>query len=164
MLKPPRFICFFILIAAGALIGCREKPSDFEKHATFAKTHRSDLASLVSEIQKQTSLSRVIWSDGREFITVIYRDGRIVDGYSDDQKWQPEIRGWIARLKAAGCHGFDDHESVTSLYLDIQIYIAVPSIDSWRREYVSWAQRDRNPDGFRCIDLGDGWYLTVDKN
>jgi hypothetical protein len=153
-----------MLIATGALVGCRESPSYFEKLAVYAKTHRSELGALISEIQNQTILSRIIWSDDREFITVIYRDGRIIDGYSDDQKWQPEIRAWIARLKALGCHGFDDDASVTSLYLDIQTYIAAPSSESWRREYASWAQKDRNPDGFRCLDLGDGWYLTVQRH
>jgi hypothetical protein len=162
-IKPLQSICFALLIAGGASSGCRDNRSDFATLVAFSQSNRSVLGTLISDIQKQTALSRVIWSEGREFITVIYRDGRIVDGYSDDKKWQPEIRGWIERLKAAGCHGFDDRESATCVYLDIQTFIAVPSRD-WRSEYASWAEKDRNPDGYRCTDLGQGWYLTTEKN
>ncbi len=111
-------------------------------------------------------MSRVIWSDGKEFITVIYRDGRIVEGYSDDTKWDSEIHSMIERLKAAGCHGFDDDRSggLTSLYLNISTYVAVTSPGPWSKEYAAWAKKERTPDGFRCIDLDGGWYLTVKKN
>ena len=162
-MNPLQSICVALLIAAGASSGCRDNRSNLETLVAFSQSNRSVLASLVSDIQKQTSLSRIIWSDGREFVTVIYRDGRVVDGYSDDKKWQPEIRSWIERLKTAGCHGFDDRESATCLYLAIDTFIAVPSGD-WRAEYAGWAEKDRNPDGYRCTDLGQGWYLTTEKH
>lgn len=162
-MKPLQSICLALLIAAGASSGCRDNRSDFENLAAFSQSNRSHLATLIDEIQKEASLNRLIWSKGREFVTVIYRDGRIIDGYSDDKRWQPEIRGWIERLKAAGCRGFDDRKSATCLYLDIDTFIAVPSGD-WRTEYAGWAKRDRNADGYRCKDLGQGWYLTTEKN
>jgi len=162
-MNPLQSICVALLIAAGASSGCRDNGSTLETLAAFSQSNRSVLASLVSDIQKQTSLSRIIWSDGREFVTVIYRDGRVVDGYSDDKKWQPEISNWVGRLKAAGCHGFDDRKSVTCLYLSMETFIAVPS-DDLRTEYAGWAEKDSNRDGYRCKDLGQGWYLTTEKN
>jgi hypothetical protein len=155
-----------LAIAVNFLVGCRDNPSHFEKTAAFAQANRIELTALVSDIQKQTSLSRVIWSDGREFITVIYRDGTSRDGYADDKTWSAEVTNWIARLKAAGCHGFDDGgpEYVTSLYLDIQTYIAVPAAGHWEEAYAEWARAGKNPHGLRCVDLGKGWYLTVDKS
>lgn len=51
MRKPLRFLSLFILIAASALVGCLESPSYFEKQAVYAKTNRSELGTLSSEIQ-----------------------------------------------------------------------------------------------------------------
>jgi hypothetical protein len=154
-----------IAFAVCGLVGCRDNPSYFENLGTFVQANRIELTALVSDIQKQTSLSRVIWSE-REFITVIYRDGTSRDGYADDKTWSAEVTNWIARLKAAGCHGFDDGgpEDVTSLYLDIQSYIAVPSAGHWEEAYAAWARAGKNPHGLRCVDLGRGWYLTADKS
>ncbi len=147
-----------------------DKGLDFDELVAFSKNHRPALAALVSDIQKQPALSRVIWSD-REFITVIYRDGRIVDGYADDTKWQTDIRAWIERLKSLGCHGFDDMRSDNGsgsedmrLYLDIRTYIAVPLADRYLKQYAAWAKAGKNSDGYRCIDLGQGWYLSTEKN
>jgi len=163
-MTPSIFITF--AIAAFSLIDCSQKQSKFEEDAAWVQEHRSELNDLADKIKKQDSLRRIIWSDGRKFITVVYRDGRIVDGYADETKWDPEITQWLECLRFAGCHGFDDGgpEDVTSIYLDTSLYIAIPNGIRFSEEYHEWAKRDRTKDGYRCTDLGRGWYLTTEKH
>ncbi|MBC2601259.1 hypothetical protein [Puniceicoccus vermicola] len=164
-MKLSRSIRTSILVVAIGLIGCEPNRPTFDENIAFVEDHRDDLATLVSDIQNQSSLRRLIRSNGREYVTVIYRDGRIVEGYIDDWKWDNEILVWIKRLQAAECHGFDDNpEWLTSLYLDQSTYIAVPREVPVDEEYTAWAKAGENREGYRCFDLGDGWYLDVQAN
>lgn len=163
-MTPPIFI--WVAISAFSLIGCNQKQSQFEEQGAWVQEHRNELSEIVDNIQKQNSLRRIIRSDGRELITAIYRDGRIVDGYADEKKWTPEIAQWLERLKIAGCNGFDDEgpEGVISIYLDTSLYIAIPKGAEFSEQYHDWAKSDRTKDGYRCADLGRGWYLTTEKH
>jgi hypothetical protein len=153
-----------------AMTGCTDKNQHLSAKVDWIQANRSLLAKLVDEIQSQGSLRRVIWSDRREFVTVIYRDDRIIDGYLDDNNWTTkeatEITDWIARLKSAGCHGFDDNgpAEVTRLFVSSTAYIGIPSGGRFSEQYAEWAKNDRNDYGYRCIDLGNGWYLTSQKH
>lgn len=152
-----------------AVTGCTDNNRHLSSKIAWIQANRSSLAKLIDEIQSQDSLRRVVWSERREFVTAIYRDGQIIEGYLNDNTWPPkeatEIADWIARLKSAGCHGFDDGgpTEVTRLYVDIITYIGIPSEGGFAQQYAEWAKKDRNAYGYRCIDLEHGWYLTTEK-
>ncbi|HEX8373505.1 MAG TPA: hypothetical protein VF585_12040 [Chthoniobacterales bacterium] len=154
-----------IVTACSVLVGCGQAPPNFDELAASVRRNRNETSIIISAIQKQPTLQRLIWSDGNEFITIIGRDGEVADGYREETKWQPEIQGWIKRLKASGCHGFDDDREIglTRLYLDIQTYIAVTSPGPFREKYSAWSRAGETDEGYSCIDLGQGWYLTAEN-
>jgi hypothetical protein len=149
-----------------AVFACRKPASEFEATGKFVQRNRVELAAIIADIQKQDELKRIIWSDGREFFTVIHRDGRIVEGYASGNQWQSQTREWIERLKGSGSHGFDDDRigGLTILFLDASTFVAVPTAESSEDEYSAWAKVGKTQEGMRCVDLGRGWYLTTTKN
>ncbi|WP_386820067.1 hypothetical protein [Luteolibacter algae] len=160
---------FSIVVGIAAIVGivgCKKTLLEFEERGRFVQRERTKLAAIVTDIQKQNAVKRLIWSDGREFVTVIRRDDVVEEGYVGDRKFQPEIGDWMKRLKASGCHGFNDDriDGLTILYLDISTHIAVPTAEQFKDQYSAWAKAGKDPEGMRCIDLGHGWYLATDNN
>ena len=158
-----------ILTGFLAVTGCTDKNQLLSSKVAWIQANRSSLAKLVDDIQVQDTLRRVVWSE-KEFMTAIYKDGRIFEGYLNDNNWPieeaKEIADWFARLKSAGCYGFDDGgpNEVTQLFIGITTYIGIPSEGRFTEQYAEWAKNDRNDYGYKCIDLENGWYLTTEKH
>jgi hypothetical protein len=172
-----------LILAAAILLlisSCRSRPSAAEIEVAEATSRfpalaawihgdRQSLTQLASDIQDQGQLRRLFWSRPPEYFTVIFRDDTILHGRLRANSWSPEVDAlveeWYSRLSEAGCHGFDDlgREVGLRLYLDVNVFIAIPKSPGLRQQYEAWSTEGQNPRGDVCRSLGGEWYLCSER-
>jgi hypothetical protein len=163
---------------SAAALEVEKAKADFPRITAWVNSNRMDLAELAAEIGRQPTFRSLSWSRPPEYFTAILRsntaterDVVVFQGPLNNPEWPQETRlaieKWHARLKKAGCHGFEDEEAEWSLrlFLDVNLYIAIPvPTNSLSVEhYEKWARNGPDPRGDICSGIGGGWYLCTER-